>query len=127
MPLIISIQVQIIVYAIISGILIGIMFDIYKLIRGVNIPTWIIAIEDILFCILASLVVFIFLLYKSSTFDVYVYTFIGIVALLYIKFISPYTVKVLFKIKENIKKFFRILIKAILYLFKISLKMGRKR
>lgn len=127
MPLIISTQVQIIVYAIISGILIGIMFDIYKLIRGVNIPTWIIAIEDILFCILASLVVFIFLLYKSSTFDVYVYTFIGIVALLYIKFISPYTVKVLFKIKENIKKFFRILIKAILYLFKISLKMGRKR
>lgn len=127
MPLIISTQVQLIVYAIISGILIGIMFDIYKLIRGVNIPTWIIAIEDILFCILASLVVFIFLLYKSSTFDVYVYTFIGIVALLYIKFISPYTVKVLFKIKENIKKFFRILIKAILYLFKISLKMGRKR
>ena len=127
MPLIISTQVQIIVYAIISGLLIGIMFDIYKLLRGVDITKWIVAIEDILFCILASIVVFIFLLYKSSTFDVYVYSFIGIVTLLYIKFISPYTVKILFKTKENIKRFFRILIKAMVYLFKISIKMGRKR
>ena len=71
-----EIQFSIIMYAILAGILTGAMFDLYRIIRGSNVNKVIIAIEDILFWILAAMIVFAFLLYTNYAFlGAYVYIF----------------------------------------------------
>lgn len=76
--------------AICSGLIIGVMFDIYRVIRGFNCPKKILtAISDILFWIFTALIVFIFMILTNRG-DFRAYTFIGICAGLffYIKIIS---------------------------------------
>ena len=84
-----GIQFSIIMYAILAGILTGAMFDLYRIIRGSNVNKVIIAIEDILFWILAAMIVFAFLLYTNYAFlGAYVYIFMILSLALYIRFIS---------------------------------------
>ncbi len=88
MPLSIDVQFDIVMYSIISGILIGIMFDLYNIIRGVKIPKIIIIIEDILFWILTAIIVFAFLLYANYAFlGPYVYIFMIVTLIIYLKII----------------------------------------
>lgn len=95
MPLKLNVQIDIVVYSILAGILIGILFDFYKIIRGIKIPKIVMAIEDILFWILAALVVFVFLLLNNYAFlGPYVYAFMIVTLLLYIKFISPVVLQI---------------------------------
>ena len=76
MPLPTNIQFSIILYALLAGILTGAMFDLYRIIRGSKIPKAIIVIEDILFWVLAAMIVFTFLLYTNYAFlGAYVYVF----------------------------------------------------
>ena len=65
MPLDTNIQFSIILYALLAGILTGLMFDLYRIIRGSKVPKVIIVVEDILFWGLAAMVVFAFLLYTN--------------------------------------------------------------
>ena len=65
MPLDTNIQFSIILYALLAGILTGLMFDLYRIIRGSKIPKAIIVVEDTLFWILAAMVIFTFLLYTN--------------------------------------------------------------
>ena len=58
----INIQFKIVIFAILSGIIIGFLFDIYREFRGVCKNKILITIEDILFWIWCSLIVFVFLL-----------------------------------------------------------------
>ena len=89
-----GIQFSIIMYAILAGILTGAMFDLYRIIRGSNVNKVIIAIEDILFWILAAMIVFAFLLYTNYAFlGAYVYIFMILSLALYIRFISDICVK----------------------------------
>ena len=75
MPLDTNIQFSIILYALLAGILTGLMFDLYRIIRGSKVPKAIIVIEDTLFWVLAAMIIFAFLLYKNYAFiGVYVYT-----------------------------------------------------
>ena len=55
MPLSLEAQFNIVLYSILSGILAGILFDLYNIIRGSKIPKIILFIEDILLCLLRSL------------------------------------------------------------------------
>lgn len=90
MPLKLNVQIDIVVYSILAGILIGILFDFYKIIRGIKIPKIVVVIEDFLFWILTALVIFVFLLLNNYAFlGPYVYVFMIVTLLLYIKFISP--------------------------------------
>ena len=68
MPLDTNIQFSIILYALLAGILTGLMFDLYRIIRGSKVPKVIIVVEDILFWGLAAMVVFAFLLYTNYAF-----------------------------------------------------------
>ena len=68
MPLPTQIQFHIIVYSLLSGVLTGIMFDLYRIIRGSDVNNITVVIEDILFSILAALIVFSFLLYTHYAF-----------------------------------------------------------
>lgn len=128
MPLNLDVQSNIIFYGILAGFLLGALFDIYRIIRGTKIPNIIIFIEDMLFCILSAIIIFIFLLYTNYAFlGPYVYIFIGIAFIIYIKIFS----KVIMRAERNVISyvwfFFRVLIKLIIYPFKILLsKMGIK-
>lgn len=116
MPLPINIQFSNIVYSFLSGLLTGGMFDLYRIIRGSKIPKPILVIEDILFSILAAMIVFTFLLYTDYAFlGAYVYIFMILAIFIYMKFISPTFISIERSIFDIISKVVRILLKNISY------------
>ena len=120
MPLETNVQFSIIVYALLAGVLTGAMFDLYRIIRGSKVPKFIIVIEDILFWILAAMIVFVFLLYTNYAFlGVYVYVFMLISLALYIKFVSNICIKFELTVINVLSKVFRVIFKNIIYPFKI--------
>lgn len=120
MPLELNMQINLVIYSLVGGFIAGMLFDIYRGIRGINSIKILIIIEDILFCILIALIVFTFLLYTNYAFlTPYVYAFILIATLLYFRFISKY-----FYISEVVLvkifyKSIRILLKNVWYPLKI--------
>lgn len=120
MPLPTTIQFSIIVYALLAGILTGAMYDLYRIVRGHNVPKVIVIFEDILFWILAAIIVFSFLLYTNYAFlGFYVYIFMIISLFLYLKFISPIFISIEFKIIISIGRILRIITKNLVYPFKL--------
>ena len=120
MPLTTNIQLQIIFYSIVAGIMIGILFDLHRIIRGKNTQKIITVIEDMLFGILSAITIFTFLLYKNYAFlGVYVYTFIILSFLIYLKFISNAIMKIEILLLQKIGKMFRVIIKNFIYPFRI--------
>lgn len=120
MPLGLNMQISLVIYSLIGGIITGILFDVYRGIRGLNSIKVLTVIEDILFCILIALIVFTFLLYTNYAFlTPYVYIFITIAILLYLKFISKYFYASEVFIAKLLYKLMRILLKNILYPLKI--------
>ena len=117
----IATQFNLLLYSFLAGILTGIMFDMYRLIRGFENPGKIVtALEDILFWILAALIVFIFLLYFDYAYvGIYVYGWITLGTLLYIKFISKYFIVIQQKIFKNTFKTMRIGKNFMIYPFKL--------
>ena len=89
MPLELEVQFEIIIYALASGIIVGVLFDIYRIIRGNDGHKIIIAIQDILFWLLCSIIIFIFLLYTNYAFlGTYVYLCMGLALFIYLKLFS---------------------------------------
>ena len=116
MPLKTDVQFSIILYAMLAGILTGAMFDLYRIIRGSNVNKIVIAIEDILFWILAAMAVFTFLLYTNYAFlGAYVYIFMIISLTLYIRFISNICIKFELKLISALGKMFRVIFKNFIY------------
>ena len=120
MPLEINMQVNIVIYSFIAGIITGILFDIYRIFRGFSKIKIITIIEDLLFWSLSSLIIFTFLLYMNYAFlTLYVYIFMAISLCIYLRFLSRffYTFE-----KEFIRGFYKILrviLKNIIYPLKI--------
>ena len=120
MPLSLDVQINIVVYSILSGILTGILFDLYKIIRGFKIPKIIIIIEDILFWILTAVIIFTFLLYTNYAFlGPYVYVFMILTLIIYLKFISPLVLKIEKYIINIVLKCIRIIFKNAIYPIKV--------
>lgn len=120
MPLSLDAQINMLVYSILAGILVGILFDLYNIIRGFKIPKIIVIIEDILFWILTAVIVFAFLLYTNYAFlGPYVYIFIILTLIFYLKFISPTVFKTEKYIISKIAKFIRVIFKNVIYPIKI--------
>ena len=120
MPLTLEVQFNIVLYSIFSGILTGILFDLYNIIRGVKVPKIIVFIEDILFWILTAIIVFAFLLYTNYAFlGPYVYIFMILTLIFYLKFINPKVLKVELYIINKVYKFIRIIFKTFIYPIKI--------
>lgn len=116
MPLTVEAQLTIIITSIVAGIITGVLFDIYRLIRGANVPKIIVIIEDILFWSLASLTIFAFLLYIDYAFlSAYVYIFIALSLLVYLKLISKFVIRLEKKMFQTLYKVVRILCKSFLY------------
>lgn len=120
MPLSLNMQFNLVIYSLISGFITGLLFDIYRGIRGLNSIKILILIEDILFWILTALIIFTFLLYTNYAFlTLYVYVFIVISILLYFRFISKYVYSSEKTIAKGLAKYIRIMFKNIIYVLKI--------
>lgn len=116
----IDMQVKIVLFSFLGGLLTGVLFDLYRVLRGFNTIKIIIIIEDILFWILCSIVVFIFLLYTNYAFITpYVYLCLSLGILFYIRVISKVFLKVQYSMIKYISKTFRVLFKHIMYPFRI--------
>ncbi|MGL5615859.1 MAG: spore cortex biosynthesis protein YabQ [Sarcina sp.] len=112
-------QFLIILFSFLAGALAGIIFDGYRLIRGFKVPKFVIIIEDILFWILCSMTVFVFLLEFNQAFlNLYVYLFIILGLIFYLTFFSKYIVKIENYLSIAIFKIIRIVFKNMRYLFK---------
>ncbi len=122
-------QVRLIVFSMLSGIITGVFFDIYRLIRGFENPNKILTIiQDILFWVLTSIVVFIFLMYTNEAYiNFYVYVCLILGVCLYIKVVSRSFIRVQYKLLKLNGKVFRVALNAILYpayllLYKLRIK-----
>lgn len=121
MPLQISMQFNIVFFSILAGIITGILFDMYRIIRGLSNFKAVMIVEDILFWILASIIVFTFLLYTNYAFlTPYVYIFICCTILLYMIFISKYFYSIEKFILDIIFKIIRVILKNLNYPLKLA-------
>ncbi|MGM9973229.1 MAG: spore cortex biosynthesis protein YabQ [Clostridiaceae bacterium] len=113
-------QFRIIMFSFMAGLITGFIFDIYRIIRGRKVIKYIVFIEDLLFWILCSLVIFVFLLYTQfAVLSVYVYIYIIFGIIFYLWFFSKYFLKAEKKIIDFVWKFLRVFIKFFAYPFKI--------
>lgn len=120
MPLQIEVQFDIVIYSILAGIVTGVLFDLYKIIRGLNVPKFLVIMEDILFWILTALIIFSFLLYINYAFlGVYVYILLFGAFLIYLKFVSPIVYKIELMVVNKVAFVTRVILKRGAYVFKM--------
>lgn len=125
----ISKQLGLVVFSIAAGLITGMLFDSYRLIRGFsNVNKIITFIEDTLFWIFTSVVVFVFLVYENYAYiGTYVYMCIVIGVYLYIKVISKFYLSSQYKIFKLLGKILRISKNLILYPFQFIIYGFRRK
>ncbi|WP_097027780.1 spore cortex biosynthesis protein YabQ [Clostridium peptidivorans] len=106
----ISHQLKLVIFSFLSGVLTGILFDVYRIIRGFEGTNKILTfIEDMLFWIFSSVVVFIFLLFTNYAYiGFYVYLLIALGIYVYLKLLSKVILAIEYKILKNMGKLIRI-------------------
>ncbi|MBL4936917.1 spore cortex biosynthesis protein YabQ [Clostridium sp. YIM B02515] len=110
-------QSNLLLFSMLAGVLTGMLFDLYRVLRGFENPNKILTfIEDTLFWILTSIIVFIFLLKTNYAYmREYVYITIALGILIYIFVLSKSFIKVEYKIIGIIIKFTRIIFNYVFY------------
>lgn len=115
----ISTQIRFIIVSIMAGMVTGVLFDFYRLIRGFkDLNKIVIFIEDTLFWVFAAIIVFIFLMYTNYAYmEMYVYVLLGIGVCLYLKFFSDLLIALHNRLFKVLGRAFRIFIYIIIYPF----------
>ena len=106
---------------ILNGIIIGLLFDIFRILRrSFKTPNFITYIEDIVFWVISTLIV-VYSLFIFNNGEIRGYIFIGLVfgIAIYILFFSKLIMKVSVKFILFLKKVFRVVFKIIEYPVKI--------
>ena len=112
-------QFNIVIFSFLAGILIGLLFDGYRLIRGIISSKMLLMIQDTLFWILTAMIVFVFLLVFNYGFlSLYVYVIITFGLLFYLALFSKRIFKLENIIARTTYKGFRVVGKNIRYIFK---------
>lgn len=121
-------QIFILIYSFAAGVVTGVLFDVYRVIRGFQNPNKIITyVEDILFWIFASIIIFLFLLktnFAYLTFYCYLYIFLGLCV--YIRILSKLNIKIMHVMISKILTIFRIVRNYILYPLNLLLNFKKK-
>lgn len=114
-------QFNLLFYSFIAGIFTGILFDIYRVIRGLELPNKVLGfIEDLLFWILTAIIIFIFLLYSNDAIiGIYVYLFIAMGIYIYIKLLSKKLVYVEVRVIMSFITIIRVILNLIIYPFRL--------
>ncbi|WP_288478494.1 spore cortex biosynthesis protein YabQ [uncultured Clostridium sp.] len=116
MPLNTGVQLDIVIYSLLAGVIVGSLFDVYRIIRGKDTFKIVIIIEDILFWTLSAVIVFTFLLYNNYAFmGPYVYLFICVGLIIYLKLFSRFIYSFEVFILSSIGKILRISYKNATY------------
>lgn len=109
---------------IVSGIIIGVFFDIFRILRkSFKTPDFITYIEDIFFWIITGIFI-LFILFTFENGQIRSYNIIGLIIgfILYIftisKFLIKYSVKVIIFLKNIINKIFKVVIYPMRMFFK---------
>lgn len=110
-------QLNVLIYSIIAGMITGVLFDIYRIIRGVKNPNVILTFFcDIIFWIFSAFVIFIFLLYTNYAFmEIYIFLYIALGAYIYLKLLSRFFTYLNYKIIKTLGIIMRILKNNITY------------
>lgn len=113
----VSSQFNLLIFSLLAGVITGILFDLYRVIRGFEDLNRIITfIEDTLFWFFTSIIIFIFLLYTNSAYmRGYVYLSIAVGIIIYMSFVSKYFIKMQYKVIKRIAKLIRISFNIIFY------------
>lgn len=114
-------QFNLLFFSLIGGFITGVSFDIYRAIRGNQIENKIIIfVEDTLFWVLISIIVFIFLFYKDGAIiNTYSYAFIIIGIYIYFKFFSSKLIIFEIRLFDIISRNLRITFNIIMYPFRL--------
>ena len=113
---------------VVSGIIIGIFFDLFRILRkSFSTPDIITYLEDILFWIITG-VFFVFILFKFSNGEIRIYHIIGLLigCIFYMLTISKFFIKINVTIITFIKKAIEKILIILLYPAKIIFKVLKK-
>lgn len=114
-----KIQFDMIIYPFIAGFIIGVFFDIYRIIRGKERIRIISILQDVLFWILCSIIVFVFLLkFNYGFLNLYVYVFILLGMGVYFIFLSKKLLRVEYLLIKRLFKIIRVIFKNLIYVLK---------
>lgn len=117
-------QLYVFTIFIITGILTGVLFDIFRIFRKSFLtPDWLTRIEDILFWLLTGLLI-LYTIFNFNNGEIRFYLFLGIVLgiAIYLSTFSKFFIRINVKIISILKKFFTILF----YPFQCILRFLRK-
>ena len=121
--MLISIQTQlnVLIYSIIAGMITGVLFDIYRIIRGIKNPKVTLTFFcDIIFWVFSAFVIFIFLLYTNYAFmEIYIFLYIALGTYIYLKLLSRFFTYINQKIIKTLGIIIRILKNNITYPFEL--------
>ena len=114
-------QIMIILGSIGSGIVLGLMFDWYRVIRGEKRGLRIIKhIQDILFWILCALIIFLILLKINFAYlSMYIYLIMGMSFYIYLVFFSKRILSINYQIVRGVAKTFRSIMRGIMHFFQV--------
>jgi len=117
----ITIQIKLVLYAVAAGVLTGLFFDIYRIIRGFENPNKVLTfVEDALFWVLAAVLVFLFLFTTRYIYiGLYLYMYIAIGLYIYLKFISKGFIAVQSRMMRTGGKALRITKNTVVYPFEL--------
>lgn len=105
-----STQIRTFLFIVITGIVLGILFDTYRVLRRRFRPPWLVtSLTDLLYCLLASAIAFTALLasnWGELRFYVYIALLVGIIA--YYRLVSQYVMKFIMVLLLLITKLCRL-------------------
>ena len=114
-------QLNVLIYSIIAGMITGVLFDIYRMIRSFKNPNAILTFFcDIVFWVFSAFVIFIFLLYTNYAFmEVYIFLYIALGTYIYLKLLSRFFTYINQRIIKTLGIIIRILKNNITYPFEL--------
>lgn len=113
------------IYFIITGMVLGIIFDVFRILRkSFKTSDFVTNIEDILFGIITGIVL-LFTIFLFNNGELRLYLFLGIIfgIILYLLLISKYFIKINVEIIKIIKKFIILITKPFIILLKFIKKI----
>jgi len=114
-------QLNVLIYSIIAGMITGVLFDIYRMIRSFKNPKAILTFfSDIIFWVFSAFTIFIFLLYTNYAFmEIYIFLYIALGIYIYLKFLSGVFTYINHKIVKTLGIIMRLFKNNITYPFEL--------
>ena len=114
-------QLNVLIYSIIAGMITGVLFDIYRMIRSFKNPKAILTFfSDIIFWVFSAFIIFLFLLYTNYAFmEIYIFLYIALGTYIYLKLLSRFFTYINNKIIKTLGVIIRILKNNITYPFEL--------